>query len=343
MAKTRLGFDIGNHSVKIASATKSGTAFYEIPLPDHMMQDGGIQLPNAFSDFLKKERKRLKIPKGDCALVLPPRQVICRTVTLPKMSTDQLMLNLPYEFSDFIQDDVDKFLCDYAMCDPEEGESPDQMTMMAATASKERITSYIRMFAGAGLKLKVLLPPEMALINLVKQYRERNPGAPLEYCFVDVGQESVKITVIKKDRVQARRNINLGCSSIDRAIAEMMNVDAFLAGTYKLSNYQNVLESQECQDVCGNIAVEILKVLNFYQYNYRDSHLEGIYLTGGGAAVAPLREAIQNVVDMPFLQTERLIAGGVASGAGMAAAAHTEERRESIASLGLLAAGVTCV
>ncbi len=340
MGKPRLGFDIGNHSVKIASVSKSGTSFYEIPLPDHMMQDGGVQLPNAFSEFLKKERRRLKIPKGECALVLPPQQVICRTVTLPRMSTAQLMLNLPYEFSDFIQDDIDKFLCDYAMCEPEEGEDPEQMTMMAAAAPKERITSYTRMFADAGLKLRVLLPQEMALVSLVRQYRERHSDAPSEYCFVDIGQESVKITVVRKDRIQARRNIDLGCANIDHAISELMNVDAFLAGTYKLSNYQNVLDSQECQDVCGNIAVEILKVLNFYQYNYRESHLEGIYLTGGGASVGPLREIIRNVTDFPLLPVESLVTGGVSGGTGAAGTPDAGGSREGIAALGLLAAGV---
>lgn len=340
MAKTRLGFDIGNYSIKIAAITKAGTSFYEIPLPEHMMQDGAIQTPNAFSEFLKKERRRLKFPKGECALVLPPQQVICRTVTMPKMSTDQLMLNLPYEFSDFIQDDVDKFFCDYAVCEPCEGEGGDQMTVMAAAAAKAQLLSYVRMFAGAGLKLRVLLPQEMALIGLVQQYRKENPGSPLEYCFVDIGQESVKVTVVQNDRIQARRTIRPGCGSIDQAIAEQMGVSLFLAGSYKSGNYQNVLDSRECREVCNTIAIEVLKVLNFYQYNYRESHLDGICLIGGGSCVAPLREAIRNMVDLPVLPVKRLIPGEISGAGSLKDDVPGEKRLESIAAHGILAAAM---
>lgn len=312
MAKTRLGFDIGNSSVKIAAVSRGKIQMYEIRLPDNMMQDGEIAMPNAFSAFLKKERKKQQIPRGECALVLPARQVICRTVTMPKMSKEQLVLNLPYEFSEFIQGDPDRFLCDYAMCEDDPGsQNPEEehMTMMAAAASKERLAQYLRIFSGAGLKLKVILPAEMALIRLVQKYREAHSGSPEEYCFINLGQDSTTITVVKKDRIQATRQIEIGCHRLDLAIADMLNVDPFLAGSYKYTNFQNVLDAPDCMDIYQSISVEILKVVNFYQFNYRDSQLSGVYLTGGGASIPQLCQRIGEMLGLPVLPLKELIPG----------------------------------
>lgn len=335
MPRTRLGFDIGNSSVKIAAVFRGRLRMYEIRLPDNMIRDGEIVMPNAFSAFLKKERKRLKLPKGECALVLPARQVICRTITMPGMTREQLMLNLPYEFSDFIEGDPDRFFCDYAMCreDPPEAEETgkteereEQMTMMAAVTAKETIAGYLRMFSGAGLKLKMLLPPEMALIHLIRNYRRLVAGSPQEYCFINLGQNSTSITVIKNDRVQAARQIEFGCGRIDMAIADQLNVDPFLANSYKYTNYQDVMNSPECMEIYQSITVEILKVINFYQFNYRDNQLAGVYLTGGGASITQLRERIQDMVGLPVLPLEELLPG--------------EHMNPGTAAKGILAVGV---
>ncbi len=322
MAKTRLGFDIGNSSVKIAAVAGDKVQVYEIRMPENMINDGEITMPNAFSEFLKKEMKRLKVPKGECALVLPARQVICRLVTLPKMTTEQLMLNLPYEFSEFIQGDPDRFLCDYALCENDFEESEEEgehMTMMAAAASKERIQQYVHMFSAAGLKLRTLLPGEMSLIRLVEKYREKNPESPEEFCFINLGQDNIGITIVQKDKVRATRQIEFGCGQLDLAIADLMNTDPFLAGSYKLTNYQNVWYAPECAEIYQRIAVEILRVLHFYRFNYRDSQLAGIYLVGGGACILPLRQRLEEMLDedvmeLPLLPVEEFAPGGLEAG-----------------------------
>lgn len=327
MAKKRVGFDIGAGSLKVAVTGGVRTVVHEIRLPEQMFQDGEIRTPNGFSEFLKRECKKRRIPKGECALVLPARQVLCRTVTLPKMTIDQLMLNLPYEFSDFIADDADKFFCDYAMCEstPEE-EAQGQMTMMAATVAKERITQYVKMFSNAGFKLRTLLPAEMVMIRIADRYRQNTPGSPEEYCFVDLGQEKTTIMIIRKDRVRATRQIQEGCAMIDQAIADAMNVDPFLAGSYKHTNYQNVLESPECTDIYQRIAVEILKVVNFYQYNYRDSQLGGLYLIGGGSQIDAFRQVISSVLELPLLPVEELL--GISG-------VESADARSALAAIGL--------
>lgn len=319
MARTQLGFDIGSSSMKVAVLRGELLRVEEVRLPENMVDGAGnITMPHAFTQFLKQVKRELSLPSGAASLVLPPSQVICRLVTMPKMTTQQLMINLPYEFSDFIQGVADQYFCDYALCSPGEGESEEQgVPMMAAAAAKQTLAEYVQMFSRAGIRLKTILPQEMALINLVK----RGGGETEEFCFVDLGHQGTRITVIWRDRVQATRRIALGGRSLDLAVADELGVDAFLAGTYKLSNYQNVLSSAGVTDVCDRVAVEILKVINFYQFTYRSSSLDGIYLVGGGAALPCLRGAVEDTVSLPLLPPDRLLPGaGERAAAGIFAA-----------------------
>lgn len=319
MGKIRVGFDIGSNSLKAAVLNGGTIRIEEVRLPENMVDETGtILLPHAFAQFLKQVRKELSLPRGPAALVLPPGQVLCRLVTMPKMTTDQLMLNLPYEFSDFIQGAADQYHCDYAVCERDESDDEtDGIPMMAATASKQTLAEYTRMFAQAGIKLKTMLPQEMALVQLCRERAVKTE----EFFFVDLGHQYTRITALRRDRVQATRQIALGGRNLDAIVSNELGVAPYLAGTYKMTNFQDVFHLSAVADVCDRISVEILKVINFYQFTYRSSELKGIYLAGGGTAFPPLRESIGRTVSLPLLNPAKLLPeAGEAAAAGIFAA-----------------------
>lgn len=329
MSNVKIGFDIGNSSLKIAVERWGKLEFHEVRMPENMVENGVIAMPNAFADFLRKTRKQLKLPRAKGALVIPLQQAICRKVTMPRMTTDQLMMNLPYEFNDFIQGEPDHYFCDYALCEEAEGAEDGenvQMTLMAAAVAKSQVYEYIRMFSQAGISLKILLPQEMALIELVRNYRYSHKDAPEEYCFVDLGHSSTRIIVVDRDRIQAMRHVRLGMRDLDMVIADQLNIDAFLADSYKRTNYQDILNDPRCIELYNQIAVEILKVINFYFYTDRESRLEGLYLVGGGAYIKPFCSIIQEVLQMPVYEAGSLIPAG--------------EGQEENCSFGIFAAGM---
>jgi len=323
MGKIRLGFDIGSNSLKIAVFRRGLIEIKELRLPENMVDSAGtVTLPHAFTQFLKQARKELSLPGGAAALALPPSQTICRLVTMPPMTAEQLQLNLPYEFSDFIQGVPDQYLCDYAVCDADEEEDDSLgIPMMAAAAAKDTLAEYTKMFRQAGFRLRAVVPQEMALIQLV---RARGGGAK-EFCFVDLGHQFTRVTVVWRDRVRATRQIAIGGRNLDLAVAEEMGVDAYLANSYKTTNFQDAWELPAVESIYERIAVELLKVVNFYHFTYRDSVLEGVWLVGGGAALPRLRRSVEETVGLPLLSAEDLLPeaedaaaiGVFAAGAGM--------------------------
>ena len=62
--------------------------------------------------------------------------------------------------------------------------------------------------------------------------------------------------------------------------------------TNKKSNYNVVLESETALSVYNRLSVEIMKAVNFFNYNNRDAELNDIYLCGGGTEVEALVKTI---------------------------------------------------
>ena len=319
----KVAFDLGNSSLKIAAMKKSVLELHELPLPENLVEEDEILMPHAFSAFLKKVKKDLRLPGGPAGLLLPSSKAICRLVTMPRMSVDQLMLNLPYEFSDFIHGEPHQYYCDYALCqdDPQqpalqEERGEEQLTMMAAVTQRQQIQSYVRIFSAGGFSLKRILPQEMSLIQLVKSFRRERPEDPREFCFIDLGFLSTRIFVVHGDRIQAARRVHIGCRDLDRVVADIFNIDPFLADAYKRGDHQGVLEHPRCMEVYENMAVEVLKVINFYHFTYRQNQLQGVYLIGGGAEIEPLRRLLEETLGLPALAVDALFPGGEGQGQG---------------------------
>ena len=78
MKRVKIGFDLGNSSMKIAALHRGGPELYEVPLPEHLMEEDTIAMPHAFSAFLKRIKRSLGLPGGPAGLILPASQVICR-------------------------------------------------------------------------------------------------------------------------------------------------------------------------------------------------------------------------------------------------------------------------
>ena len=60
-------------------------------------------------------------------------------------------------------------------------------------------------------------------------------------------------------------------------------------------------------ELFNRMAIEIMKAVNFYNYNNRERSLRRIYLCGGGVAVDQIRAAICRVTDLDVHNAEELL------------------------------------
>ncbi len=305
MSKTA-GFDIGSRFLHIAVVKKQGVKrIFSAPLPEGSVREGRIVSYEAMGDFIKETCKKNKIRFDDAAVILPSSLCFCRRLSVPAMSHEQLTVNLPYEFRDFITSEKDAYFYDYAVLRVihDANEEPVGLDLMAAAALKSTIADYRGMFRRAGIKLKTAIPIEMAYINLMS----KNDDPQHCHCLIDVGHTAIRLYMYIGGRFESSHMLEYGCSALDNAIAEALHVDPFIASSYREANHDDCQSLPECMDIYQNMAVEVQRVVHFFRYNNPDVELEHIHITGGGARIRPLRDTLENTLSIPILDATELL------------------------------------
>lgn len=217
MAKKILGIDIGHDTLKLVlydgrSVVK--TAF--VPVPNQLMREGRVVSPESMAELIRDTIKANKMSCNNAALVLPNEVGYVRNIVMPVMTEDQLKMNLPYEFRDYITDELKDYIFDYAMIStpdeimeaekaaesseaasetPSEGfsgefsesaEAAPTMELMAVAVYASYVEEMTDMLRKAGLKLVKLVPAVSCYISLIrtlkKEYRPEND----EYGILDL-------------------------------------------------------------------------------------------------------------------------------------------------------------
>ena len=270
MAKTVLGLDIGASSIKMALMSAGQILKFEMEeLPDNLVREGRILSSEALSQVLEEILKKHGLRVKNCAVVLPPETALARRVSVPYMTIDQLMVNLPYEFHDYIQKEKDQFFYDYAVVGEtfdEEGEGK-KLDLLAGAVRKSMILDYRNMLGKAGLKLVTAVPDCFTYRNLILAYEGRVQEHPVEYGIVDLGHSAIRLHIYRGSVYETTRIIEFGGISLDALIADHLDVDQHVAAGYKLTNYENAQELEVCMDLYGKIAIELMRAVNFYGFN----------------------------------------------------------------------------
>ncbi len=358
MAKI-LGIDIGYDSVKLALVSGKQVKKTAIAsMPKRLMREGRLASPEAMGELLAQTMKKNGIHCSSAAVAFSNEAVFVRNVTMPVMAAEQLTLNLPYEFRDYITEDLKNYIFDYAMLsDPastakmgaikaeKKEKQPKKekrnaleafeaeadkaavvaaeteevaavsggatMDMLAVAAPVSLMDETRLMLRKAGLKLTKAAPAVCSYVGLIRNMDPAKKPGSGEYCFLDLGYQSIRMYMFKGDRHEVTRVLESGLNVVDAAIADAYNVDEHLAHTYVVNNFEDCQSKEVCVNAFNNIAVELMRALNFYRFSNPESTLSDIWLCGGGAAITPLVAAIESGMEgMNVHSAEELLPGG---------------------------------
>ena len=305
MASKMIGIEIGSNTLKMvvcAGGVVKNAAVRR--LPEDLVREGRVTAPAAMVDYLKTMMKENGIRPGPCALVLPSQLVLAHRVTMPVMNEAELMLNLPFEFRDFVGKDGAKYHYDYSVMEVRE----DSMELYAAAVRKDVVDEYYSIFKKAGLTLKIATPAEMAWLNLINNAN----NLPNKLCIVDIGHHLTRVSIFSGKNFVMGKTIEMGGALIDETIAADQQVDAYVARTRKEADMNKVLTCSACQDAYQALAFEVMKTLTFFSYTdaTEGGNLEHLYYCGGSSVIEPLRTALIKSTSMTLHHAHRLVKMG---------------------------------
>ena len=325
MAKSCLGIDIGKDQLKLVlmkGETIQKTA--SVQMPEGLLKEGRIVSVETTGELIRKTMRENKIRCKEAAVVVSSGICFLRNVTMPEMTPDQLVYNLPYEFRDYITDELKKYTFDYSWgsgevplkakklkktrkkkneekdenSKNEEGSERKEMELLAAAAPVEDIEDIRLMARKAGLKLTFAAPEVSACENLLHYKLKDEQDKEKEYGILDLGSTSSRLLIFKGDRHQVTRVIERGMEQVEELLADYFHIDIHLAHTWLLANHEDCVNSDVCRDAFAQISVELMRALNFYQFSNPDSRLEDIWICGGGASIEAMRQSLKESLDV---------------------------------------------
>ncbi|MEE8792454.1 MAG: type II secretion system protein GspL [Erysipelotrichaceae bacterium] len=315
MKKRMLGIDIGTATLRIAVCEDNVVLDYmEEDMEENMIQNGRVVSANAMGDFIKALLKQHHIRVKNTAIVLPAGSYYIRRTRMPKMTVSQLKVNLPYEFHDFIQQDAAQYVYDYQVL----GMNETEMDLMAAAVNKDAVRSYEDVCKRAGLDFLKLVPDVTCLQAILLP---SDPGEPLsvlpkkdhvltreekgqDYVVLDMGHSSARMHFYSNHAYEISRTLQTGAGNIVNMIAEADGVDSHIAWRRAESNAGDCLNQPDVADALGTFSTEIMRVVNFYNYNHPDNTLEVIYAMGDAL---PFRVVHDYVKDATGMEVKPLI------------------------------------
>ena len=307
MASGYLGVEFGSSRIKMAEV-KNGrlVKFVKEDMPENIIRDGEIVSWDALSEFMKGILKENKFSTNKVALVVPDTLTYTRRMSLPLMTAAQLKVNLPYEFHDFISDDKEAYIYDYAIIGIEQDENGNDtgMDVLGVAVSKELMKNYQLLFKSVRLKLLMAAPQCLAYESLMKHLSEEI--AVKDYAILDLGFSASRINIFSDGVFDTNRTIELGCAALARRVADLLGCDEHIAALHLIQNTNNVMDSESIRDICGDIAVDVMRAMNYYTYEKRDNTLENIYVCGGGAWIPQLIEELSENVPLQIVPLSTL-------------------------------------
>ncbi len=306
MGKRLLGFDFGNREIKIA-VCKDGVIqrFVTSQTPDNLIEAGNIVSFNAMADQIK-EIVRSEHISGKAAIVaLPMSSCFVRRVQLPLMNIEQLKVNLPFEFRDYITGEPDNYVYDYAVLNRGEND----MELMAAATSREVMSAYKDMMKRAGLKLVGLVPEVLGIQTLLGCGKTNERG---DYAVLDMGHDSTRLHFFSKGAFEITHTMENGGKQAARVLAEEMGLDIHIAQLYLENNQDNVLDLPAITDLYEEVATEIMRDLNFYSYNNPENGIDCLFYFGSGLSDEKLMTLVGQMTDLPTIPLVKKVEGGEA-------------------------------
>ena len=339
MAKSCLGIDIGKDQMKLVLMKGENIVkTASVQMPEGLLKDGRIVSVETTGELIRKTMKENKIRCKEAAVVVSSGICFLRNVTMPEMTAEQLVYNLPYEFRDYITDELKKYVFDYSWGsgeempkgkklkkaskkkeekpEEEENQKRNEMELLAAAAPLEVMEDLRLMTRKAGLKLMFAAPEVSACENLLHYKLRNEQDKDKEYGILDLGSTSSRLFIFKGDRHQVTRVIERGMEQVEELLADTFHIDIHLAHTWLLANHEDCIHSEVCQDAFSQISVELMRALNFYQFSNPESRLEDIYICGGGASIATMRQSLEENLDVKIHEAGELLERMNGSGDG---------------------------
>lgn len=289
-----IAVDLGSGQVKIAAVeggeTPRVTAFEIESLPPESIVGGEVMDYHLVVDVLRGLRDRVSA-RGEVATSVSGRDVIVKRIKMDRMREQEARQVIRWEAEQHVPFDMDSVSLDFQILDPDADGL--QMEVLLVAAKMDLVETRMRLLEEAGFGPSIIDLDAFAVQTAFERgYEHALYGT---FCMVNVGREVTNLNLVENGRPILTRDLPVGTRRFGEALVRDLGLASEEAES-RLRDHDREIGAEErasLSEAIESLVTPVERARAFMSTGEGGSQqLDEIVLSGGGARLPGLREAI---------------------------------------------------
>ncbi|MCY4647408.1 MAG: type IV pilus assembly protein PilM [Gammaproteobacteria bacterium] len=291
--RVSIGLDVGSRYLKVVQVSHAGSApeVSRIAVRALTEAGGGAHAGAAVVEGIVKLFRDSGLRGRQVVTGVGGHDVIVKRVELERMKPSELREVIRWEAEQHLPFDTASVELDFQILS-----SGDPMDVLLVAAKRNLVHGATDIVSAAGLGLEVLDVDGFALGNaLIHNHPEAADGIVM---VADMGWETTTVVVVEEGIPAVTRDLHFGvralCKTVQRETGlETRALEAMIRGQRVSPDLQSVIEV-----AVDEMAVELERASAFLKTRPADLGLGRVYLSGGGARIPGLADALGRILSV---------------------------------------------
>lgn len=305
--KNAVGLDIGSGFVKMVEVDFSGaqpevSRIVMRPLLPDAIVEGEVMDPGVVADTLRGLFQEAGLKGQDVVTAVGGHDVIIKKIEMDRMKESDAREVIRWEAEQHVPFDIKSVELDFQILNPDDEGL--QMQVLLVAAKRELVEDKVSLLMNAGLTASVIDVDAFALHNAFEHnYPEAMNGI---VALVNIGHETTNVNVLEEGVPILTRDIPFGSRKVREELQRERGLTAEQAedvvqGRETVTDLEHLVEGS-----ADEVAVGIERASAFLMTQQAGAGLGRIYLSGGGARIPTMAEAlakrmnVETIVVNPF-------------------------------------------
>ncbi len=306
MNKKILVIEIGDRLTKVGVISRKKNVVqthlvFHFTTPSGCVLDGFIMQPDLFAETLKQYIEQYKLQQiKDVIFTVRSSRIISRDVEVPYVPKNRLRSLIMANVDDYFPLDLSTYEVSYSVIgnEKEKGKTP-TIHVLITVAPGDILKSYVELAEATNLELDSIDHSANSQFQLVKQL-----PLPGNVMYVAISPQQMLATFVTGGNFGAQRTFPVGGEEILEsalAMGTMEERDSF-AESIDLSYQQEWMDSklskEEMADASFRLVNGVTRSVEFFKNTQKVAVIETIVLLDSCAAIAGLKDLIQEAVSI---------------------------------------------
>jgi type IV pilus assembly protein PilM len=300
-----IGIDIGLSAIKFAEVAQTSDGSYKInkyvsvELPEGTIIEDEIQKEDELLQALQRGIKELGSKNKFVCLGLSGPNTVIKRLQLAGGTTEEIEDQVSWETEQYLPFPIDEGNIAFSVVGENQGGGVD---VIIGATKKTIIASFKDLVERTGLRVKIVDLNAAATINVFEAVLgDEVKVEGKTWILMDLGAQKTHFMIYKNGVMVFFKEINIGGLTITEEIQRQMGVNYDEAESLKIHGDGSGNIPEEIVDLVNQVLDiffgELKKTVDYWTSTASDEQFDGCFLTGGGALIPGLPEALQELFE----------------------------------------------